>query len=141
MPVARAFAFLLLVLTCTGVAAFGGYTLGARSNPSEAAVSTQRTEAVRVAVARAVAEQAAEDRELRRRALREAMAWQRDKYLGVLRRRLDEQRLADAEQATRAYARGRAAGRAAAERRAEREAEKAEEDEAREEAERTGAPR
>jgi hypothetical protein len=141
VPVARAFAFLLLVLTCTGVAALGGYTLGARSNPSEAAAATERVAAVRVAVDRAVAEQAARDRRLRRRALADAMAWQREKYLAMMRRRLDEQRLADAEQATRAYARGRAAGRAAAERRAELEAERAEDDDGEEDAEPTAAAR
>lgn len=118
MPVARAFAYVLLVVVCTVVAAAGGYAIGVRTNPSDETTTVQRADAVQDAVRRAVARQRATDRKLRRDALRDAMAWQRDKYLAVMRRRLDAQRLADAKQAVRAYARGRAAGRVAAERRA-----------------------
>lgn len=110
----RAFAYVLLVITCTVIAALGGYQVGVRSAPSTGAVAAERDNAVRTAVDKAVAAQAAEDRRLRRTALARAMRWQRSKLGLEFQRRLDAQRLTDAEQAARAFRRGRAAGRATA---------------------------
>lgn len=108
--VGRAFAYVLLVLTCTVIAALGGYQVGIRQNPSEGTTAAQREQAVRSAVSSAVAEQAAKDRALRRSALAKAMRWQRAKLSTEFERRLGEQRLADAAMAARAYRRGKAAG-------------------------------
>lgn len=122
--VARGFAYVLLVVTCTVVAALGGYTIGTRSSPSERVTAAQQAAEVRDAVARAVARQKAEDRVLRRDALQRLAAFQREKFDGELSRRVSEVRQAEAANAARAYRRGRTAGRATAIRAArEREAE------------------
>ena len=107
---ARAFAYVLLVVTCTVIAALGGYQVGVRSNPSETTSAAERTQAVHGAVAKAVATQKAADRALRVDALQAAMAFQREKYLALMQRRLDAQHLEDAAEAARAYRRGKAAG-------------------------------
>jgi hypothetical protein len=119
---ARAFAYVLLVVTCTVIAALGGYQVGVRSNPSEAATAAKRELAVSTAVRQAVSAQKARDRALRRSALARAMSWQRRRLDGEFARRLDELRLADAAAATRAYRRGRAAGRPAPAHRPKRKA-------------------
>jgi hypothetical protein len=110
--IARAFAYVLLVVTCTVIAALGGYQVGVRSSPTEAVSAARREHAVRTAVTRAVAARAAHDRALRRTALARAMRWQRARLETEFARRLGEQHLADAAMAERAYRRGRAAGRA-----------------------------
>lgn len=110
--VARAFAYVLLVVTCTVIAALGGYQVGVRSQTAQVATAAGEP-SVREAVKAAVAEQAAEDRELRRAALAKAMRWQRAKLEAEFATRLDAQRLADAENAARAYRRGKQAGKVA----------------------------
>lgn len=112
--VARAFAYVLLVVTCTVIAGLGGYQVGLRSNPSEASFAAEREAAVKSAVAEAVAVQAAEDRRKRVKALRDLAAFQREKFDSELGARLARVRLDEAENAARAYRRGRTAGRAAA---------------------------
>lgn len=119
--VARAFAYVLLVITCTVIAALGGYQVGTRTNPSESTSATERQQAVHVAVTKAVAAQRAKDRQLRRDALQAFGAFQREKYMALMQRRLDAQHLDDAAEAARAYRRGKAAGAAAS---AEKAAEK-----------------
>lgn len=111
---ARAFAYVLLVVTCTVIAGLGGYQVGLRSNPSEANVAAGREAAVKSAVAEAVAAQAAEDRRKRVKALRDLAAFQREKFDSELSSRLAQVRLDEAENAARAYRRGRTAGRAVA---------------------------
>ena len=111
--VARAFAYVLLVVTCTVVAALGGYQVGVRSAPAQGVTATDGQASTQEAVRAAVAEQAAEDRQLRREALAKAMRWQRAKLEAEFATRLDAQRLADAENAARAYRRGKQAGKAA----------------------------
>lgn len=108
---ARAFAYVLLVVTCTVVAALGGYQIGVRSHPSAAVTTTAREQSVHRAVSRAVAAQAARDRTLRRGALAKAMRWQRAKFDEELSAKVSEVRLAEAANAERAYRRGRTAGR------------------------------
>jgi hypothetical protein len=110
--VARAFAYVLLVVTCTVVAALGGYQVGIRSNPSESTSAAERAQAVDTAVAKAVAAQKATDRRLRRDALKSFGVFQREKYMALMQRRLDAQHLEDAAEAARAYRRGKAAGAA-----------------------------
>lgn len=112
--VARAFAYVLLVVTCTVIAGLGGYQVGLRSNPSEASVAAEREAAVKSAVAEAVAAQAAKDRRKRVDALRDLAAFQREKFDSELGARVSEVRVDEAANAARAYRRGRAAGRAAA---------------------------
>lgn len=111
---ARAFAYVLLVLTCTVVAALGGYQIGVRSMPAAEISAADRDSSVREAVSAAVAEQAARDRALRRAALAKAMRWQRAKLEAEFTTRLDAERLSNAEQAARAYRRGKQAGKVAA---------------------------
>lgn len=123
MAVARAFAYVLLVMTCTVVAALGGYQIGVRSNPSEEVSASERTTAVHDAVARAVAKQKAADRRLRRDALRDLAAFQRERFAGELSDRVAEVRLAEAANAARAYKRGKVAGRVTAVKAAEKTAE------------------
>jgi hypothetical protein len=108
--VARAFAYVLLVVTCTVIAAAGGYEVGSRTGSSDAAAPA-KPDQTRLAVSRAVAAQAAKDRALRRSALAEAMRWQRSKFNQELSAKVSEVRLAEAANAERAYRRGRAAGR------------------------------
>lgn len=108
---ARGFAYVLLVVTSTVIAALGGYTIGSRSTPSERATAAQQADAVREAVSRAVARQKAEDRSLRRDALKRLAAFQREKFDSELSGRVSEVRLAEAANAARAYRRGRTAGR------------------------------
>jgi hypothetical protein len=110
--VARAFAYVLLVITCTVIAALGGYQVGARSSPSEQASAAQREAAVRQAVSSAVAKQQAADRRLRRRALQNLAAFQRAKFDTELSARVAEVRLAEAANAARAFRRGKAVGKA-----------------------------
>lgn len=112
--VARALAYVLLVVTCTVIAGLGGYQIGLRSNPSEASVAAEREAAVKSAVAEAVAAQAAADRRRRVDALRDLAAFQREKFDSEMEARIARVRLDEAENAARAYRRGRAAGRAAA---------------------------
>ena len=112
--VARAFAYVLLVVTCTVVAALGGYQVGVRTVPSEGVTAGERDATTRQAVQAAVAKQAAEDRQLRRAALAKAMRWQRAKLEAEFAVRLDEQRLTDAQAAARAYRRGKREGKVAA---------------------------
>ena len=119
---ARAFAYVLLVVTCTVIAALGGYQVGQRSNPSEANVAVEREAAVESAVAKAVAAQAAKDRAARVAALRDLAAFQREKFDSELGGRLSQVRLAEAENAARAFRRGRTAGRLAAVKAAETKA-------------------
>lgn len=110
--VARAFAYVLLVVTCTVIAALGGYQVGVRSNPSESTSATERTTAVHDAVTRAVKSQKARDRALRRDALQRMAAFMRDQSDAAIAARISEVRTADAADAARAYRRGKAAGRA-----------------------------
>lgn len=112
--VARAFAYALLVVTCTVIAALGGYQVGVRTQPAAAVAPVAGEPTVREAVRAAVAEQAAADRRLRRSALAKAMRWQRAKLEAEFATRLDAQRLADAQNAARAYRRGKQAGKVAA---------------------------
>ncbi|MFL5844416.1 MAG: hypothetical protein ACJ762_06955 [Solirubrobacteraceae bacterium] len=112
--VARAFAYVLLVVTCTVIAALGGYQVGVRSNPSESTSAAQRTTAVHDAVARAVSAQKAKDRAKRRSALRQLAAFQRDRFDSELSSKISEVRIAEAANAARAYRRGKVAGRASA---------------------------
>ncbi|MEO6496963.1 MAG: hypothetical protein ABIO51_05720 [Solirubrobacteraceae bacterium] len=119
---ARAFAYVLLVVTCTVIAALGGYQVGQRSSPSEANVAGERQAAVKSAVSKAVAAQAAKDRAARVAALRDLAAFQREKFGSELGSKVSQVRIAEAENAARAFRRGRAAGRAAAVRAAEAEA-------------------
>lgn len=112
--VARAFAYVLLVVTCTVIAALGGYQVGVRSNPSEERSAAERTAAVHQAVQRAVARQKAADRKLRRSALKRFGEFQRERFAGEMAARVAEVRLAEAANAARAYRRGKAAGRASA---------------------------
>ena len=114
MAVARAFAYVLLVVTCTVVAALGGYQIGVRSNPSEEVSASARTTAVHDAVARAVAKQKAADRRLRRSALKQLAAFQRERFASEMAARVSEVRLAEAANAARAYRRGKVAGRVTA---------------------------
>jgi hypothetical protein len=109
--VARAFAYVLLVITCTVIAALGGYQVGARSSPSEQVSAAQREAAVQQAVSGAVAKQKAADRRARREALRNLAVFQRTKFATELAARVSEVRLAEAANAARAYRRGKAAGR------------------------------
>jgi hypothetical protein len=109
--VARAFAYVLLVITCTVIAALGGYQVGARSSPSEQASVADREAAVRQAVSSAVAKQKAVDRRVRREALRNLAAFQRARFETQQAARIAEVRLAEAANAARAYRRGKAAGR------------------------------
>lgn len=120
--VARAFAYVLLVVTCTVVAALGGYQVGVRSNPSEEVSAVERTTAVSGAVARAVARQKAADRVLRRNALRDLAKFQRERFASEMASRVAEVRLAEAANAARAYRRGKAAGRVTEARAAAKEA-------------------
>lgn len=120
--VARAFAYVLLVVTCTVVAALGGYQVGVRSNPSEEVSAVERTTAVSGAVARAVARQKAADRVLRRNALRDLAKFQRERFASEMAARVAEVRLAEAANAARAYRRGKAAGRVTEARAAAKEA-------------------
>lgn len=110
---ARASAYVLLVVTCTAVAALGGYQVGLRTDTTATTSAAQRAAAQRAAVRRAVATQVATDRRLRRRALAQAMSWQRAKFEEELSARISEVRTAEAANAARAYRRGRAAGRSA----------------------------
>lgn len=110
---ARAFAYVLLVVTCTVIAALGGYEVGVRSNPSQKAADARREQAVRTAVRDAVAAQRAKDRALRRSALAQAMQWQRDKFDEELSARISRVRLEDSANAARAYRRGQSAGKQA----------------------------
>lgn len=126
MAVARAFAYVLLVVTCTVVAALGGYQIGVRSNPSEEVAASERTTAVHDAVAQAVKRQKAADRALRRDALKRFAAFQRERFASEMAARVSEVRLAEAANAARAFRRGKAAGRVTA----VREAAKAKADEA-----------
>jgi hypothetical protein len=112
--VARAFAYVLLVVTCTVIAAIGGYQLGSRSGPTADQAAAERTTAVHGAVGRAVAAQKARDRALRRDALKRLAAFQRDRFESEMAARVAEVRLAEAANAARAYRRGKVAGRVAA---------------------------
>lgn len=120
--VARAFAYVLLVVTCTVIAALGGYQVGVRSNPSKETSAAERTTAVDQAVKRAVARQKAADRALRRDALKRFGAFQRERFASELAARVAEVRLAEAANAARAYRRGKAAGRVTEARAAAKEA-------------------
>ena len=106
------FAYLLLVVTCTVIAAMGGYEIGSRTQPKAAAPST--ADQVEAAVAAAVREQKAADRAKKRADMAKAMAWQRRKFASELSAKVAEARLAEAENAARAYRRGKAAGLASA---------------------------
>jgi hypothetical protein len=108
----RAFAYVLLVVTCTVIAALGGYQIGTRTQPETTAAPTERQ--LDAAVAAAVKKQKAADRAKKRADMASAMAWQREKFNAELSRRISEVRLAEAENAARAYRRGKAAGAATA---------------------------
>ncbi len=112
---ARAFAYVLLVITCTVIAALGGYQIGLRSRPSEGQVSAERAHAVRAAVDRAVAARGSADRAAFDLIVARRLRARHDEDMALLQRRLDEQHIADGELAARAFVRGRAAGRTAAE--------------------------
>ena len=111
--VARAFAYVLVVVTFTATAAYGGYVIGTRSRPSEGDVVARSAASSHTAVARAVAARGHADRVLRREAITKSMAFQRQRDMELMQRRLSEQHIADGEEAARAFARGRAAGRPA----------------------------
>ena len=108
----RAFAYVLLVVTCTVIAALGGYQVGVRAQPEVAAPPTQQQ--IDTAVAAAVKKQKAADRAKKRADMAKAMAWQRERFDAEMSRRISEVRLAEAENAARAYRRGKAAGAATA---------------------------
>ena len=108
----RAFAYVLLVVTCTLVAALGGYQIGTRTQPETTQAPTARQ--LDAAVAAAVKKQKAADRADKRADMAAAMAWQREKFDRELSQRVNEVRLAEAENAARAYRRGKAAGAATA---------------------------
>ena len=112
--VARAFAYVLVVVTFTATAAYGGYVIGTRSRPSEADVASGRAAAIHVAVAKAVAARGKADRALRRDAIQAALRYQHTRDMELMQRRLSAQHIADGELAARAFARGRAAGRSRA---------------------------
>ena len=107
------FAYLLLVVTCTLIAALGGYEIGNRTQSEAAAPPT--AEQVDAAVAAAIEKQKAADRAQKRADMAKAMAWQRRKFDSELSAKVAEARLAEAENAARAYRRGKAAGLATAE--------------------------
>ena len=102
------FAYLLLVAVCTVIAAMGGYEIGSRTQSKEAAPPTAQQ--VDAAVAAAVKKQKAADRAQKRADMAKAMAWQRRKFDSELSAKVSEVRLAEAENAARAYRRGKAAG-------------------------------
>lgn len=112
--VARAFAYVLLVVTCTVIAALGGYQVGTRSVPSEKTSAAERTTAVEQAVKHAVASQKAADRRLRVDALKRFGTFQRSKFESEMAARISEVRIAEAANAARAYRRGKVAGRTSA---------------------------
>jgi hypothetical protein len=109
--VARAFPYVLLVVTATAVAAMGGYEIGSRTRPSDTPSASAQHAAVQVAVRRAVAAQVAADRSKLRRIGTRAIAWQRGRDLALMERRISEQQIADGRLAARAYGRGQIAGR------------------------------
>jgi hypothetical protein len=121
--VGRALAYVLLVVTCTVIAAVGGYQVGARTGPSEATVAAEQDHS-RSAITKAVARQKAADRVRRREALAQAMAWQRERFEAEMSTRIAEVRVAEGKNAARAFRRGKAAGAAAAATAAETEAAK-----------------
>jgi len=108
--VARGFVYVLVVVAFTVTAAYGGYTIGHRSRPDDAAIRTGQSAAVTTAVHKAVRHQAALDRAKRRDALREFAGFQRARFASELQRKLDAQHITDAEAAARAYTRGKNAG-------------------------------
>lgn len=108
----RAFAYVLLVVTSTAVAALGGYQVGLRTQPAQPPAPAERQ--VDAAVAAAVKKQKAADRAKKRADMAKAMAWQRERFEVELARRISEVRLAEAQNAARAYRRGKAAGAATA---------------------------
>jgi hypothetical protein len=107
---ARGFVYVLVVVAFTVTAAYGGYTIGHRSRPDDAAIRTDESAAVSTAVHKAVRHQAAIDRAKRRDALRAFADFQRTRFASELQRKLDEQHIVDAQAAARAYSRGRKAG-------------------------------
>jgi len=108
--VARGFAYLLVVVTFTATAAYGGYTIGHRSRPDNTTIRTDQSAAVSAAVHRAVRHQVALDRTKRRDALRAFADFQRARFAAELQRKLDAQHITDGEAAARAYTRGKRAG-------------------------------
>lgn len=107
---ATGFVYLLLLAVCTVTAAYGGYVVGSRSQPTESSIATQKGVAVKAAVTRALAAQKREDRAKRRRALREFADFQRQRFAAELQRKLDAQHISDGAAAARAYSRGLKAG-------------------------------
>ena len=115
---ARGFVYVLLLVVCTVTAAYGGYTVGTRTRPSDTSITTQKGDAVKIAVTRAVAAQKHADRVKRRNALRDFANFQRARFDAELQRKLDAQHITDGEAAARAYSRGQKAGAVAAQKKA-----------------------
>ena len=107
---ATGFVYLLLLAVCTVTAAYGGYVVGSRSRPTESSIATQKGDAVKTAVNRAIAAQQREDRAKRRHALRAFADFQRQRFASELQSKLDAQHISDGEAAARAYSRGLKAG-------------------------------
>ena len=117
MPAARTgprfatgFVYLLLLAVCTVTAAYGGYVVGSRSRPTESSIATQKGDAVKTAVARAIAAQKREDRAKRRDAMLKFADFQRQRFAAEKQRALDAQHITDGAAAARAYSRGLKAG-------------------------------
>lgn len=108
--IARAFAYVLVVITFTATAAYGGYVIGTRSRPSDGDIAAGRAADMHAAKAKAVAARGKADRALRRAAIQNALSYQHARDMELTQRRLSEQHIADGELAARAFSRGKAAG-------------------------------
>lgn len=113
-PIERALRALIVIVVCIAfatAAAIGGFEYGRRSRPSDADIAAQRSTAIRGAVQRAVAAKGAADHAKRLRIERRALAAQRGRLTALMEQRVTAAHVADAQQAARAFRRGRAAAR------------------------------
>lgn len=113
-PIERAFralVVLIVILAFATAAAIGGFEYGRRSRPSDADITAQRGAAVHAAVTRAVAAKGAADHAKRLRIEARALRRQHARDVALMNRRILQTQMADAQDAARAFRRGRATGR------------------------------